>query len=125
MQWAMAQSLDTQRQYDLLAGRLVDALNVLSEQSGLQIVYDAQALSGQTTAALRGAMTAEQALRTLLQRRGLEFEQVSERKVRGRRAATDRPARPKAHAEPAEEEPATPPELPVRGGTSLNTDIRR
>src|SRR3546814_10162802 len=79
MQWAMAQSLDTQRQYDLPAGRLVDALNVLSEQGGLQIVYDAQALSGPTTAALRGAMTAEQALRTLLQRRGLEFEQVSER----------------------------------------------
>src|SRR3546814_14612615 len=68
MQWAMAQSLDTQRQYDLPAGRLVDALHVLSDQSGLQIVYDAQALSGQTTAPLRGPLTAEQPLRTLLQR---------------------------------------------------------
>src|SRR3546814_360778 len=125
MQWAMAQSLDTQRQYDLPAGRLVDALNVLSEQSGLQIVYDAQALSGQTTAALRGAMTAEQALRTLLQRRGLVFEQVSERTVRVRRAATARPAEPKARAEPAEEEPVTLPELLVRGSRSLNADIRR
>src|SRR3546814_2908432 len=107
MQWAMAQSLDTQRHYDLPAGRLVDALNVLSEQSGLQIVYDAQALSGQTTAALRGAMTALQALRTLRQRRGLEIEQVSERTVRVRRAATARPAEPKARAETAEEEPVT------------------
>src|SRR3546814_3942774 len=115
MQLSMAQSLDTQRQYDLPAGRLVDALNVLSEQSGLQIVYDAQALSGQTTAALRGAMTAEQALRTLLQRRGLEFEQVSNRTVRVRRAATARPAEPKARAEPVEEEPVTLPELLVRG----------
>src|SRR3546814_11946861 len=125
MQGAMAQSLDTHGQYDLPAGRLVDALNVLSEQSGLQIVYDAQALSGQTTAALRGAMTAEQALRTLLQRRGLEFEQVSERTVRVRRAATARPAEPKARAETAGEEPGTLTELLVRGRRQPNADIRR
>ncbi len=34
MQVAIGQSLDTQRQYDLPAGRLGDALNTLSEQSG-------------------------------------------------------------------------------------------
>src|SRR3546814_5822857 len=70
-------------------------------------------------------MTAEQALRTLLQRRGLEFEQVSERTVRVRRAATARPAESKARAEPAEEEPVTLPELLVRGSRSLNANIRR
>src|SRR3546814_19760432 len=58
MQWAMAQSLDTQRQYDLPAGRLVDAPHVLSEQSGLQIFYDAPALYGQPPAGPPGAMTA-------------------------------------------------------------------
>lgn len=82
MQWGIAQNLDTRRQYDLPAGRLVDALNVLSEQSGLQIVYDAPALSGQITGALRGAMSAEQALKSLLDNRGLRFDQVSERTVR-------------------------------------------
>lgn len=82
MQCVVAQNLDTQRQYDLPAGRLVDALNVLSEQSGLQIIYDATALSGQTTHAVRGAMTAERALMALLERRGLRFDQVSERTVR-------------------------------------------
>src|SRR3546814_12853174 len=97
MQWAMAQSLDTQRQYDLPAGRLVDALNVLSEQSGLQIVYDAQALSAQTTAALRGALTAEQALRTLLPRRGLGFEKGSERQVRVKAGGTGGTAAPQAN----------------------------
>src|SRR3546814_18640077 len=70
-------------------------------------------------------MTAEQALRTLLQRRGLEFEQVSERTVRVRRAATARPAEPKARAEPAEEEPVPLAELLVRGSRSLNADLRR
>src|SRR3546814_19004730 len=70
-------------------------------------------------------MTAEQALRTLLQRRGLEFEEVSERTVRVRRAATARPAEPKARAEPAEEEPVTLPALLVRGSRSLNANIRR
>src|SRR3546814_15917116 len=70
-------------------------------------------------------MTAEQALRTLLQRRGLEFEQVSERTVRVRRAATARPAEPQARAEPAEEEPVTLPELLVRGSRPLHADIRR
>src|SRR3546814_19797608 len=88
MQWAMAQSLDTQRQYDLPAGRLVDALNVLSQQSGLQLVYDAQARSGQTTAALRGPLTPEPALRTLEQRRRVEFERGSTRTGRVRRGAT-------------------------------------
>src|SRR3546814_1634683 len=53
------------------------------------------------------------------------FEQVSERTVRVRRAATARPAEPKARAEPAEEEPVTLPELLVRGSRSLNADIRR
>lgn len=126
MQLAMAQSLDTQRQYDLPAGRLVDALNALSEQSGLQIVYDAPALSGQTSTAVRGAMSAEQALRTLLQRQGLEFEQVSERTVRVRPAAPRQPHESDStRVEPAEDEPLTLPELLVRGSRSLNADIQR
>lgn len=62
MQWAVAQDPGTQRHYDLPGGRLVDALNVLSEQSGLQIVYEVSTLTGRSAAALRGNMTAEEAL---------------------------------------------------------------
>ncbi|KAF1717014.1 hypothetical protein CSC74_09135 [Pseudoxanthomonas yeongjuensis] len=130
MQWAVAQSLDTQRQYDLPAGRLVDALNVLSEQSGLQIVYDDKILSGKTAEPVRGVMTAEQALKSLLQKKGLEFQHVSERTVRVRVAAP--PSRGESTAEPQAKkmsapgaEPVNMAEVLVKGSRSLNADIQR
>lgn len=131
LQVAAAQSLDTQRQYDLPAGRLVDALNVLSEQSGLQIVYDDRILNGKTATPVRGVMTAEQALGTLLGDKGLEFQHVSERTVRVRQAQPAPPPATRAtpRAIPASGEPAAPPvnlaEVLVRGSRSLNADIQR
>src|SRR3546814_16131765 len=69
-------------------------------------------------------MTAGQALRTLLQRRGLEFEQVSERTVRVRPTTPSQPRKSdSARVEPTEGEPVTLPELLVRGSRSLNADI--
>lgn len=130
MQWAVAQSLDTQRQYDLPAGRLVDALNVLSEQSGLQIVYDDKILTGKTAEPVRGVMTAEQALKALLQKRGLEFQQVSERTVRVRMAAPPPRGEPKPEPQAKKvsatgAEPVNMAEVLVKGSRSLNADIQR
>jgi len=126
MQAALAQSLDTQRQYDLPAGRLVDALNVLSEQSGLQIVYDDKILSNKQADSVRGVMTAEQALRSLLRSRGLLFELVSERTVRIRPASPGpSKTRPAEAAPPSPEQPVTMAEVLVQGSRSLNADIQR
>ncbi len=130
MQWAVAQSLETQRQYDLPAGRLIDALNVLSEQSGLQIVYDDKILSGKNAEPVRGVMTAEQALKTLLQKKGLEFQHVSERTVRVRAAAPPPHSEPKAEPQVKKlsapgEEPVNMAEVLVLGSRSLNADIQR
>ena len=94
MQVALAQGLETQRNYDLPAGRLVEALDALSEQSGLQIVYDQAILSKTNAQAIRGVMTAEQALKALLQKQGLEFEHVSERTVRVKVATPSRAPAP-------------------------------
>ena len=94
MQVALAQGLETQRNYDLPAGRLVEALDALSEQSGLQIVYDQAILSKTNAQAIRGVMTAEQALKALLQKQGLEFEHVSERTVRVKLATPSSPPPP-------------------------------
>jgi outer membrane receptor protein involved in Fe transport len=130
MQWAVAQSLDTQRQYDLPAGRLVDSLNVLSEQSGLQIVYDDKILSGKTAEPIRGVMTAEQALKSLLQKKGLEFQHVSERTVRIRAAAPAPASEPKAapqakRTSTSGDEAVNMAEVLVLGSRSLNADIQR
>lgn len=135
MQVAAAQSLQTQRQYDLPSGRLVDALNVLSEQSGLQIVYDDKALAGKTSEPVRGVMSADQALRAVLRTSRLEYEYVSERTIRVRQAASPAPrsnddgaggsGRP-AQAPPRQQpEPVNMAEVLVRGSRSLNADIKR
>ena len=130
MQLAVAQSLETQRQYDLPAGRLVDALNVLSEQSGLQIVYEDATIAGKTADNVRGVMTAEQALRSLLNKKGLEFQHVSERTVRVRPLAPS--PKPKLKAEPqatrsapTADQPVNLAEVLVVGSRSLNADIQR
>lgn len=129
MHVALAQSLDTQRQYDLPAGRLVDALNVLSEQSGLQIVYDDKILSDKRADAVKGVMTAEQALKALLQKKGLEFQHVSERTIRVRVAPAPKAepvATPQAKRTPAAgSEAVTMAEVLVKGSRSLNADIPR
>lgn len=131
MHVATAQSLETQRQYDLPAGRLIDALNVLSEQSGLQIVYEDEILAGKIAESVRGVMTAEQALRSLLRKKGLEFQHVSERTVRIRVVATPsgreaQKAESEAkHPSAVGDEPVNMAELLVQGSRSLNADIKR
>lgn len=130
MQVAIGQSLDTQRQYDLPAGRLGDALNALSEQSGLQIVYDDAAIANKSSDPVRGVMTAEQALKTLLQKKGLEFQHVSERTIRVRAVApptraVSKPTGQAASTSVPKDDAVNMAEVLVVGSRSLNADIKR
>ncbi len=70
---AMAQAAapDAQRDYDVPAGSLADALNQLAEQSGLQLNYEAALTEGRTSRGLRGRFTRREALARVLADTGL------------------------------------------------------
>ena len=52
--------------FDLPAQGLANSLRAIGQQSGVNIVFDPRALGGQRVPPLRGAMTAEQAIRQLI-----------------------------------------------------------
>ena len=64
-------------QYAIPAGDLVQVVNGISRNSGVQIVYDIELLRGKQAAEVRGAMTLEQALDKALGGSGLNWTRVS------------------------------------------------
>jgi iron complex outermembrane receptor protein len=67
---AMAQSAE--RSITVPAGPLTPALNSLAAQTGLQILFDASVAEGKSTAGVKGNLTPEQALSTVLAGTGVD-----------------------------------------------------
>ena len=61
----------SKKNFDLPAGDAVQTLKVFSEQSGEQIVYPVEQIRGQRTNAVRGELTAREALDAMLAQTGL------------------------------------------------------
>lgn len=84
----------------IAAQPLGDALSRLAELTGLQIVFDSQAVAGLTAEPLTGRFTLEEALRSLLADTALEYEFLNARSVAIRnRAAVSDPAAPTERVE--------------------------
>lgn len=68
---AMALANQTRHRVEIGAGPLAPALKKLAAQTGLQIMYDEEAVSGRSTRGVRGEMSADQALGQLLDQTGV------------------------------------------------------
>lgn len=76
-----AQSSETPRAYAIEAGTLEAALNQLSRQSQVQIVFPPELVVGKRAGALSGQLTWREALGRLLQGSGLEYRQVADKTI--------------------------------------------
>ena len=80
--FASAQASDAQAVRVAVAAQpIAAAINELSLQSGLHIVIDSRAAEGITSTRVEGVLTAEAALKKLLENTGLEFEYLGENAV--------------------------------------------
>lgn len=124
---AYAQGTTTPREFDVPAGRLDAAVERLGEQAGLQIVYDQTLVLGKTAGAVKGRLTAAEALKQMLSGTGLTWERINEQSIVLRRApATPKPAVKPRSAQTASEGRITElPEILVTGTSTLNMDIER
>lgn len=66
-------SLYAQQIIDIPAQPLSEALKELGQQSGLQIIYDADVVTGKQSQAIKGAYEAEDALKILLRGKNINF----------------------------------------------------
>jgi iron complex outermembrane recepter protein len=80
------------RNFDIAAGNLKNALDVYARQSGVQLIYDSDAIQGKRSAGVHGALSPEDALQALLAGTGLEVQRDSSGAVAIRAVA--RPKRP-------------------------------
>jgi hypothetical protein len=134
---------ETQRSIDISAGPLQGALAEFSRQSGLQILFQAEAVRGVSAAAVIGSITPTAALSALLGDTGLTFEFVNSRTVAIRSVAKSETGRvqlylsfaqdiepPCAEAASARQTAAALarlaiPEVLIHGTSSRNVDIER
>src|SRR5712675_1657703 len=78
---ALAQVFDKPLELSIPAGDLADALNRLSDQSGVQIMYQPAQAKGIKVAALNGSFTVDDALKQLLAQSGLKASRVNDKTV--------------------------------------------
>lgn len=71
---AFAQSAAEQFDYDIPSGSLVEAVNGISQKSGVQVVYDIELLRGKSVGAVKGHLSTKQALERALAGTGLTYE---------------------------------------------------
>jgi outer membrane receptor protein involved in Fe transport len=64
--------------FDIASGSMADAIDRFGDQSGLQIIYDAELVTGRNVAALSGRMRKRDALDRLLAGSGVTWKQVNE-----------------------------------------------
>lgn len=93
---AWAQDARTVRDWDLAAGPLASSLNRLGEAAGLLLSYDPQAVRGKTAPAVKGRLSAQQALAQLLAGSGLEAVADGAALVIRPQQATPSPVKPVA-----------------------------
>ena len=63
------------------AGSAVETLAEFVRQTGLQVLFDTDAVTGCTTRAVRGQLDAAEALRLMLDGTGLSFEFINDRTI--------------------------------------------
>ena len=109
--------------FDIPSQPLAQALTAFGQQAGLQIAVNAAAVSGKTSIAVSGAMTAEQALQRLLAGTGVSYRFTSPNAVTvsggpdtGSAVQLD-PVRVQANAPPPQAEIGNP--LPVYAGGNV------
>ena len=109
--------------FDIPSQPLAQALTAFGQQAGLQIAVNAAAVSGKTSIAVSGAMTAEQALQRLLAGTGVSYRFTSPNAVTvsggpdtGSAVHLD-PVRVQANAPPPQAEIGNP--LPVYAGGNV------
>lgn len=71
---ALAQSGSELREYDIPSGSLVEAVNGISQKSGVQVVYDIELLRGKNVGTVKGQLSTRQALDKALAGTGLTYE---------------------------------------------------
>lgn len=123
--WAQA---DAVRDYDVPAGELVQAVNRISQQSGVQVIYDIELLRGRRIGAVNGQLTLAQALGRALAGSGLTYEFVNGDTVVIKQAPQPErsPARPANRSEESSEgDIVGMPAIMVQGTRTLNMDIAR
>jgi outer membrane receptor protein involved in Fe transport len=101
---------------DIPAGDLAGALDRLSRQAGIQLMYQPALVAGKQATALSGRLTWQAALGRLLQGSGLEYRQVNATTIVIRKS--EEGAKPGAH--PA----AAPPSQPTEGEETPVTDMK-
>ncbi|MFT3791448.1 MAG: TonB-dependent receptor [Rudaea sp.] len=97
--------------YRISAGDLGTALNAFSDQSGLQVLFDAALVEGLKAPAVQGQFISNDVLTRLLKGTGLEPSYLNERAVIVRKAAAVPKAapstkKPESESAPQQEEPA-------------------
>lgn len=71
---ARSQNADVPHDYNIAAGALAQAINGISQQSGVQIVYDIALLNDKRARTLKGRLSLKQALEQALAGSGLTYE---------------------------------------------------
>jgi len=74
---AWAQQGSAVSNFDVPAGNLAQGVNGISQQSGVQVIYDIALLNGKQVPALKGRLTFEQALERTLRGTGLTYEFIN------------------------------------------------
>lgn len=71
---ALSQQRSDLQDYDIPSGNLIQAVNGISQKSGVQVVYDIELLRGKRVGTLRGRLSTTQALDKALAGTGLTYE---------------------------------------------------
>jgi Secretin and TonB N terminus short domain len=88
-----AASAADKRELDIKAGRAINTLAEFVHQTGLQVLFEFDAVRDHSTRAVRGQLEAAEALGLMLEGSGLTYEFVNERTVTVRaRSGARRPA---------------------------------
>lgn len=116
---AWAQRSDAPQAYSISSGNLADALDQLSAQSKVQIIYPADLVRGKRASAVSGQQTWRQALEKLLAGSGLEWSQINEGTVAIRKAEIA--PKPAAVRKPAQVQ--TAPQTKEEAVTELETMV--
>ncbi len=107
---AFAQSESDLHEYDIPSGNLVQAVNGISQKSGVQVVYDIELLRGKNIGTVKGRLSTKQALDKALAGTGLTYEFLNPTTVVLKKGAS-------ASATPARKTPA-PARKPTSGATA-------
>lgn len=103
--------------FDIPAGELDPALMAFSRQSGLQLLYSSELVSGLTTRGVQGEHTPESALRTLLNETGMQYRFSNPNTITLQRVSQGEPAAgatAAAAAQASQSKPVKVPEIVVQ-----------